>query len=160
LEWPVSALTALSRLGAALPSMTPFGSLIPQKPSVSTVPCGGRRPLAGAVGWILGSEERTAFPPYGSIGEQPAWRGGRAGILLAMRLRERNPTVAITETHPKALLIARKLDRGPWSRIAGEFKLQGKRPSDLHQRDALLGAVVAREGIRKMAGPVTRSQSG
>jgi predicted nuclease with RNAse H fold len=36
------------------------------------------------------------------------------GIMLAMRLRERHPNLPITETHPKALLVALELDPAPW----------------------------------------------
>jgi predicted nuclease with RNAse H fold len=68
------------------------------------------------------------------------------GIMLAMRLRERLPELPITESHPKALLLARRLDRAPWSKFTEMFELKGAQPGDLHQRDALLGAVAAREG--------------
>jgi hypothetical protein len=38
------------------------------------------------------------------------------GIMLAMRLQERYPEISITKSHPKALLLALRLD--PWSDIA------------------------------------------
>jgi hypothetical protein len=127
--------------------MTPFGSSIRQGPSESTVQCGGRRLPVGVDGWILGSEKRYGIPS-GTVQSVNSLRGAVVvqGILLAMRLRERAPAVAITETHPEALLIARKFNRAPWSRIADAFKLKGREPSNMHRRDALLGAVAAREG--------------
>ena len=72
------------------------------------------------------------------------------GILLAMRLRERSPSISITEAHPKALLKALQLARAPWEEIAEAFQLstQQPAPSDEHRRDALLSAVAAREGAR------------
>jgi predicted nuclease with RNAse H fold len=69
------------------------------------------------------------------------------GIMLAMRLRERHPQLPITESHPKALLLARGLNRAPWSKITETFNLKGPQPGDMHRRDALLGAVAAREGV-------------
>jgi predicted nuclease with RNAse H fold len=77
------------------------------------------------------------------------------GIMLAMRLRERSPDLPITEAHPKPLLIASgHAERGfgltdaSWPVFAEKFKVAKKmpRPRDEHQRDALLGAVAAREG--------------
>src|SRR5438445_13243069 len=67
------------------------------------------------------------------------------GIMLAMRLRERHPELPITESHPKALLLTLQLDRAPWSKITETFNLKGTQLAGLHQRDALLGAVSARE---------------
>jgi predicted nuclease with RNAse H fold len=68
------------------------------------------------------------------------------GIMLAIRVREKYPGLPITETHPKALLCALKLRGKPWSQIAEIFGLVGPEPEDEHRRDALLSAVVAREG--------------
>jgi predicted nuclease with RNAse H fold len=106
----------------------------------SSVAGGGRR--VGS--WL----RKTYGIPSGTVQSVNSLRGAVVvqGILLAMRLRERAPAVAITETHPKALLIARKFNRAPWSRIADAFKLKGREPSNMHRRDALLGAVAAREG--------------
>jgi hypothetical protein len=61
-----------------------------------------------------------------------------------MCLRRQYPNLAITETHPKALLKA--LNLVGWSDIVKNFGLKGDEPLDEHQRDALLGAVAAREG--------------
>jgi hypothetical protein len=71
------------------------------------------------------------------------------GVLLAMRLRIRSPSLPITEAHPKALLKALKLDG--WASIAEQFELRGSDPGrrSEHERDALLSAVAAREGMRQ-----------
>ena len=69
------------------------------------------------------------------------------GILLAMRVRARNPNVLITETHPKALLKALKLR--DWKVAAKHFRLDRKKPATEHERDAILSAVAAREGARR-----------
>jgi hypothetical protein len=66
------------------------------------------------------------------------------GIMLAMVARKAFPTIPITESHPKALLKAMNI--GPWSEISGAFGLDGAEPRTEHERDALLGAVAAREG--------------
>jgi predicted nuclease with RNAse H fold len=89
----------------------------------------------------------------GTVQSVNSLRGAVAvqGILLAMRLRVRSPSLPITEAHPKALLKALKLDEAPWISIAEKFELIGPDPrqkSD-HERDALLSAVAAREGQRQ-----------
>ena len=66
------------------------------------------------------------------------------GVMLAIRLRERYPSLPITETHPKALLKALKLNR---SELAERFDLKRNLPATEHEQDALLGAVAAREGF-------------
>lgn len=68
------------------------------------------------------------------------------GIMLAMRLRERHPNLPITETHPKALLIALGLVPAPWPHLAAMFGLKGDAPHGEHRRDALLSAIATREG--------------
>lgn len=70
------------------------------------------------------------------------------GIMLAMCLRKRLPSLPITETHPKALLIALGLVGAPWVKMAEHFDLNRAQdePSNEHCRDALLSAVAAREG--------------
>jgi hypothetical protein len=72
------------------------------------------------------------------------------GVLLAMRLREEAPGLSITETHPKALLKALKIEGQPWKVIADLFCIDGAEPDNEHKRDALLSAVAAREGARKV----------
>jgi predicted nuclease with RNAse H fold len=66
------------------------------------------------------------------------------GLMLAQRMRERFPFVPITEAHPKALLKAQGL--GTWEAAAAVYGLSGL-PASEHERDALLGAVAAREGV-------------
>lgn len=67
------------------------------------------------------------------------------GAMLAIRLRERFPRLMITEAHPKALLKA--LDLMTSQSIADRFGLIGTMPAIEHERDALIGAVAAREGF-------------
>lgn len=65
------------------------------------------------------------------------------GMMLAQRIREKFPDTKITETHPKALLFALKLnDTG----FAERFKTPTDWCND-HERDATIGAVCAREGF-------------
>jgi predicted nuclease with RNAse H fold len=66
------------------------------------------------------------------------------GIMLAMMLRRSYPKVSITESHPKALLLA--LGLRDWKAISNRFGLDGPNPTAEHERDALIGAVAAREG--------------
>ena len=55
-----------------------------------------------------------------------------------------NPNVSITKSHPKALLLA--LGLRDWKAITDRFGLDGSDPTVEHERDALIGAVAAREG--------------
>jgi len=68
------------------------------------------------------------------------------GMMFVARLRELFPTVSVTETHPKAVLVA--LGRDPWTShlnaIPTRLTLDSK-PD--HERDALISAIAAREGI-------------
>ncbi len=64
------------------------------------------------------------------------------GILLAMKLREKKPEIAITETHPKAMLHARRQD---YADFFAEMGLRAPMPVTEHEKDALVGAIVARE---------------
>jgi hypothetical protein len=66
------------------------------------------------------------------------------GVLLAMMLRKSYPKIPITESHPKALLLA--LGLRDWKAISDRFGLDGPEPETDHERDALIGAVAAREG--------------
>lgn len=66
------------------------------------------------------------------------------GVMLAQRLRERFPQVPITEAHPKALLRAQGFIT--WQAAAAAYGLSGH-PASEHERDALLAAVAAREGV-------------
>lgn len=69
------------------------------------------------------------------------------GVVLAFMLRKRFPTVKVTETHPKALLLALGFAPRSWNDFSGRFHLNGKRPGSDHERDALVGAVVVREAL-------------
>jgi predicted nuclease with RNAse H fold len=63
--------------------------------------------------------------------------------MFIVRLRERFPSMPVTESHPKALLKAMRLDE---RRFFDRF-LPSASSSDEHIRDALIGAVSAREGF-------------
>ena len=69
------------------------------------------------------------------------------GMMLAMLLRERYPDVRITEAHPKALLQFLYLNESKWEEVRKHFKLKGSALSSEHERDAVLAAVAAREGM-------------
>jgi hypothetical protein len=55
--------------------------------------------------------------------------------------------VPITEAHPKALLRVMGLRASPWGVIAAKFGLVGEEPQSDHERDAVLAAVAARNGV-------------
>jgi predicted nuclease with RNAse H fold len=65
------------------------------------------------------------------------------GILLSMKMREKYPTVKITEAHPKALLKALKIEES--ENFKTRFELSGQLSTE-DERDALIAAVAAREG--------------
>jgi predicted nuclease with RNAse H fold len=70
------------------------------------------------------------------------------GVMLAIRLRDRFPSLPITEAHPKALLRALGLNEAnSWPKLAERFGLKGESPETADERDGLLGAVAAREGF-------------
>ena len=68
------------------------------------------------------------------------------GMMFVTRIREVFPSVNISETHPKAVLVA--LGREPWkvhlASIRTTVTLDSK-PD--HERDAIISAVAAREGF-------------
>lgn len=66
------------------------------------------------------------------------------GILFAMLLRSRYPSVLITESHPKALAVALSI-RSDLS-IIEMFGLTGQWRSE-DERDAVIAAICAREGF-------------
>lgn len=66
------------------------------------------------------------------------------GLMPAMMLRKAHPNVPITESHPKALLLALRLK--DWKAISESFVLDGPEPPTKHERDALIAAVAVREG--------------
>ena len=65
------------------------------------------------------------------------------GALLASRLREAFPGLRITESHPKALLLALRLDE---TRFADRYRIETGWGNE-HERDAAVAAVRAREGF-------------
>jgi predicted nuclease with RNAse H fold len=85
----------------------------------TSAPGGGRRVDA----WI----RKTYGVPSGTVQSINSLRGAVLvqGVLLAMVLRRRHPDLPITETHPKALLVARKLEKRPWAEVAKKFSLRG-----------------------------------
>lgn len=64
-------------------------------------------------------------------------------LLLIERMRERIPELKVTETHPKALLIAMELD---FKSFCARFEILAPDVNE-HERDAAIGAVAAREGF-------------
>jgi predicted nuclease with RNAse H fold len=92
---------------------------------------------------------RSQGVPPGTVQTANSLRGAALvqGAMFAFRARERYPGVAITEAHPKALLHVTGLRNQPWTIIAAKFGLVGYEPPSEHERDALLGAVAARDGI-------------
>jgi predicted nuclease with RNAse H fold len=71
------------------------------------------------------------------------------GVMFAVRVRERYRGALITETHPKAVLrfLHLPLDLDKWDEVQEYFKLKGSAPPSEHERDAVLAAVAAREGM-------------
>ncbi len=68
------------------------------------------------------------------------------GLLFVSRMREKFPGVPVTETHPKALLKALRLP--DWPAIAERFQVTYVADAIReHERDAIVGAVAAREGF-------------
>ena len=65
------------------------------------------------------------------------------GALMASRIREHFPALRITESHPKALLLALRLDG---VQFAARYGIQTNWGNE-HERDAAIAAVCAREGF-------------
>jgi predicted nuclease with RNAse H fold len=87
--------------------------------------------------------------PSGTVQTANSLRGAALvqGVMLAVRVRERHGLVPISEAHPKALVRALGLYQRPWSELALRFGLKGREPRSEHERDALLAAVAARNGV-------------
>lgn len=66
------------------------------------------------------------------------------GMMFVQRVRERFGNLPVTEAHPKALTKALKLET--WSAVCSRFGLRCEL-EDLHQQDAVLAAIAAREGF-------------
>ena len=93
---------------------------------------------------------RTAYGiPSGTVQSVNSLRGAAlaGGLLLASLLRGKFPDVKVTESHPKALLIARSLNPADAGAVAAHFGIE-KTWCDDHQRDAAIAAVCARNGFR------------
>lgn len=72
------------------------------------------------------------------------------GMMLAYRLRDEFPGIRITESHPKALLIAGGLEDLDNQDFARKFRISVRSdPDNEHERDAAVAAVCAREGFSK-----------
>jgi predicted nuclease with RNAse H fold len=69
------------------------------------------------------------------------------GMMLAFRLRKKYGRVPITEAHPKALLRFFGLHGRSWKKVTAHFEIVGSEPPSLHERDAVLAAVAARNGV-------------
>ena len=68
------------------------------------------------------------------------------GMMFVTRIREVFPSVNISETHPKAVLVA--LGREPWKVHLASIRTMvtlDSKPD--HERDAIISAVAAREGF-------------
>ena len=83
--------------------------------------------------------------PSGTVQSVNSLRGAAlvGGALLASRVREAFPEVPITESHPKALLLALRLDGAAFADLFGIRNAWG---TEEHQRDATIAAVCPREG--------------
>lgn len=119
-------------------SGTPLGIGIDAPMWWSAVRGGGRRADARL---------RDAYGiPSGTVQSVNSLRGAAliGGALLASRMREAFPRIRITESHPKALLLALSMDGAAF---ASFFGIQDAWGNDEHQRDAAIAAVCAREGF-------------
>ena len=83
--------------------------------------------------------------PSGTVQSANSLRGAAlvGGALLASAMRQEYPNIPITETHPKALLIAMKCGGREFLRKYGI----SPNWNNEHERDAAIGAVSAREGF-------------
>jgi len=68
------------------------------------------------------------------------------GMIFVQRMREFYPGVPVTESHPKALL--KVLTQGNWEEFTIRFGLKAVN-ANLHERDALIAAISAREGFHE-----------
>lgn len=65
--------------------------------------------------------------------------------MFVQRMREIYPSIPVTESHPKVLLSV--LTDGNWEAFADRFGINSPIGTGDHMRDALIGAVAAREGF-------------
>ena len=86
--------------------------------------------------------------PSGTVQSSNSLRGAALvqGALFVHRLREIWPHVPVTESHPKALL--RAMGSPSLGAVLAEYGVcTAVAVSSEHERDALLGAIAAREGF-------------
>ena len=83
--------------------------------------------------------------PSGTVQSVNSLRGAAlvGGAMLAFRVRQEFTGTRITESHPKALLLAFKFDE---SSFAKKFGISAGWSNE-HERDAAIAAVCAREGF-------------
>lgn len=68
------------------------------------------------------------------------------GALFVYRMRELYPEIPVTESHPKALWAAMQF--GSWPAFCTKYSITAPlTPAQLDERDAIIGAVAAREGF-------------
>lgn len=82
----------------------------------------------------------------GQVQEPNSLRGAAViqAAMLIVRLREVFSALPVTETHPKALLSG--VFSGGFRRFSRTFEL-GAEPATEHERDAVIGAVAARQAF-------------
>ncbi len=88
----------------------------------------------------------TYHIPSGTVQEPNSLRGAALvqGMMFVSRLREKFPGVPITEAHPKAVAHA----LGGWDGAAiGKLGLVVAPGETEHERDAIMAAIAAREGL-------------
>lgn len=72
------------------------------------------------------------------------------GALFAERIRLKFPGLPLTESHPKAVLRALGLpgtdESSRWAEFCRTYAISGEHASE-HERDAVIGAITAREGF-------------
>jgi predicted nuclease with RNAse H fold len=100
-------------------------------------------------GRLVDQSLRDAYGLSGGQVQAPNSLRGAAlvqGAMFVLRIRERFPKVGVTETHPKALLVALDMTEEAvfWDHFSVEW-FSSQRPE--HERDALISAVAAREGF-------------
>ena len=104
---------------------------------------------ASESGWRMADcRLRERYPAVsGSVLSVNSLRGAAlaGGMMLASRVREMFPAVAITESHPKVLLGALELDEAGFARRFGICPDWNNE----HERDATIAAVCAREGFAR-----------
>jgi predicted nuclease with RNAse H fold len=84
----------------------------------------------------------------GLVNDEPGGIGAALvqGAMFVQRVRELFPRLPVTETHPKALLVAMGMTDGEAFRSHFSIQQDGAEGSE-HERDAMISAVAAREGF-------------